>query len=146
MEQFGCERIKTIGDAYMAVSGVPEPDPDHANNIARAAILVKRYLSKRNQTHQESWVARIGIATGPVIGSIVGIHKYVYDIFGPAVNLAARMESCAAPMEIAVCSPLKEMLEEDFHMAFKETKDLKGFGETEVYVLEKMMRGSILPY
>ena len=91
MEQFGCERIKTIGDAYMAVSGVPERDPDHATNIAKVALLVRRYLERRNHTHREQWIARIGIASGPVIGSIVGVNKYVYDIFGPAVNLAARM-------------------------------------------------------
>ncbi|CCQ73440.1 adenylate/guanylate cyclase domain-containing protein [Magnetospira sp. QH-2] len=83
VEQFGCERIKTVGDAYMAVSGLPEPTPDHASNIARAALLFQRYIEKRNKTHANAWLARIGIASGPVIGSIVGVHKYVYDVFGP---------------------------------------------------------------
>jgi len=146
MEQFGCERIKTMGDAYMAVSGVPEPDPDHAGNIAKAALLIQRYLNRRNQTHAESWIPRIGIASGPVIGSIVGIHKYVYDIFGPAVNLAARMERRAEPMEITVCSPLKEMLDQDFALSPKITEDIKGFGKTKIYTLDKIIRGSMGSY
>ena len=146
MEQFGCERIKTMGDAYMAVSGVPEPDPDHTGNIAKVALLVKRYLKRRNQTHKEHWIPRIGIASGPVIGSIVGIHKYVYDIFGPAVNLAARMERCAEPMEIAVCSPLKEMLDQDFALSPKLSKDIKGFGKTKIYTLDKIIRGTMDAY
>ena len=146
MEQFGCERIKTMGDAYMAVSGVPDPDPDHATNIAKAALLVKRYLSRRNQTHHEPWIARIGIASGPVIGSIVGIHKYVYDIFGPAVNMAARMERRADPMEIAVCSPLKEILDQDFAFIEKVTEDIKGFGKTKIYTLDKAIRGTMYTY
>ena len=146
MEQFGCERIKTMGDAYMAVSGVPEHDPDHASNIAKAALLIQRYLNRRNQTHAESWIPRIGIASGPVIGSIVGIHKYVYDIFGPAVNLAARMERRAEPMEITVCSPLKEMLDQDFALSPKITEDIKGFGKTKIYTLDKIIRGSMGTY
>ena len=146
MEQYGCERIKTMGDAYMAVSGVPEHDLDHASNIAKAALLVQRYLKRRNQTHVESWIPRIGIASGPVIGSIVGIHKYVYDIFGPAVNLAARMERRAEPMEITVCNPLKEILDQDFALSFKSTEDIKGFGKTKIYTLDRIIRGSIGTY
>ena len=146
MEQFGCERIKTMGDAYMAVSGVPEHDPDHAGNIAKAALLIKRYLNRRNQTHTVSWIPRIGIASGPVIGSIVGIHKYVYDIFGPAVNLASRMERRAKPMEITVCSPLKEILDQDFALSPKITEDIKGFGKIKIYTLDKIIRGSMGAY
>ena len=72
-EMFGCERIKTIGDAYMAVSGMPETTPDHAQNIAKLALRMRRYLEKRNAAHQEQWICRIGINSGPLIGSIVGV-------------------------------------------------------------------------
>ena len=72
VELFGCERIKTIGDAYMAVSGLPETTPDHTQNIARAALRILRYLDRRNAAHPEQWHCRIGINSGPVIGSIVG--------------------------------------------------------------------------
>ncbi|MBT4426775.1 MAG: adenylate/guanylate cyclase domain-containing protein, partial [Rhodospirillaceae bacterium] len=79
VELFGCERIKTIGDAYMAVSGMPEETADHAQNIAKVALRVKRYLEKRNAANPQDWRCRIGINTGPIIGSIVGVQKYVYD-------------------------------------------------------------------
>jgi len=134
--QFGCERIKTIGDAYMAVSGLPEPNPDHALNIARAALLFKRYLEQRNKINQNAWNARIGIATGPVIGSIVGIHKYVYDIFGPAVNLAARMERRSDPMQITLCEPMAEQIKSDFRLTNLGDEDIKGFGQQTLYTLE----------
>jgi adenylate cyclase len=135
-EQFGCERIKTIGDAYMAVSGIPEPTPDHASNIARAALLFVRYLEQRNKAHSTTWTARIGIATGPVIGSIIGIHKYVYDIFGPAVNLATRMERRCAPMEIMLCDPMAAEIDIEFRLTAKGEEEIKGFGTRSLYSLD----------
>ena len=77
VDQFGCEHIKTIGDGYMAVSGLPEPNPDHAQNIARAAVLFRRYIRERNRSSKVTWECRIGLATGPVIGSMIGVQKYV---------------------------------------------------------------------
>lgn len=100
-EQFGCERIRTMGDSYFAVSGVPDPVPDHADAVAGAAARFLRYIERRNESHTLEWRVRIGIAAGPVIGSVVGVQKYVYDVFGPAVTAAARMRREAAPMSIA---------------------------------------------
>ena len=114
MEQFGCERIKTMGDAYMAVSGIPEPTPEHAQNIAKVAVLILRYLERRNSAYKNQWECRIGINSGTVIGSIVGVQKYVYDIFGPGVNLAARLEELSAPMEITVCEDMHALIQHDF--------------------------------
>lgn len=134
-EQFGCERIKTIGDAYMAVSGIPDPTPDHAQNIAKVALLIQRYLTRRNRTHAQQWQARIGIASGPVIGSIVGVQKYVYDIFGPGVNLAARMEAMAGPMEIVVAESLYDLVRDDFRFAERGLAEVKGFGRRPLFTL-----------
>jgi len=134
-EQVGCERIKTIGDAYMAVSGLPDPNPDHGLAVAQAARLCVRYLKHRNQAHDVQWIARIGLASGPVIGSIVGVQKYVYDVFGPAVNLAARMERRCGPMEIVLCNPLAEKLQGDFALTSRGVEDIKGFGSMELYAL-----------
>jgi len=134
-EQFGCERIKTIGDAYMAVSGIPDPTPDHAQNIAKVALLIQRYLTRRNRTHAQQWQARIGIASGPVIGSIVGVQKYVYDIFGPGVNLAARMEALAGPMEIVVAESLFDLVRDDFRFAERGMAEVKGFGRRPLFTL-----------
>ncbi len=136
VELFGCERIKTMGDAYMAVSGVPEQTPDHAHNIARAALRIRRYLERRNAAHARDWTCRIGISTGPVVGSIVGIQKYVYDIFGPGVNLAARMEALADPMGITMCETTHALLHEDFKFSQIGEEDIKGFGPITLYALE----------
>lgn len=135
VEQFGCERIKTIGDAYMAVAGLPEPNPDHARILAKVALLFIRYLERRNEAHATQWRARVGLATGPVIGSIVGVHKYVYDIFGPAVNLAARMERRCEPMEIIICDPMVDLVRDDYKLASKGREDIKGFGNVELFSL-----------
>ena len=134
-EQFGCERIKTIGDAYMAVCGIPETTPDHAQTIAKVALLFVRYLERRNAAHSEQWECRVGIASGPVIGSIVGVQKYVYDIFGPGVNLAARMEALSGPMEVTVPQETAESLGSDFRLEDRGEVEVKGFGPTRVYTL-----------
>jgi adenylate cyclase len=136
VELFGCERIKTIGDAYMAVSGVPEPVPDHASNIARVALRMRRYIERRNASHSQHWSCRIGIDTGPLIGSIVGVQKYLYDIFGPAVNRAARLEQQAEPMQILLAGHTRALLADDFLLAEQGTVDLKGFGAVPIWSLE----------
>ncbi|MGD8327242.1 MAG: adenylate/guanylate cyclase domain-containing protein [Sphingomonadales bacterium] len=136
VELFECERIKTIGDAYVAVSGLPDPNPDHVNNIARVALRMKRYLERRNEAHPNNWRFRIGIASGPLIGSMVGIQKYVYDIFGPAVNLAARMESLCEPMKITITGETKSNLTGEFSTKSCGVHDIKGFGEMELFTLE----------
>ncbi|MEN8195523.1 MAG: adenylate/guanylate cyclase domain-containing protein [Pseudomonadota bacterium] len=134
--QFGCERLKTIGDAYMAVSGIPEPTPEHATNIAKLAVLMLRYLNRRNDTHKQQWRARIGINSGVVIGSIVGVQKYVYDIFGPGVNLAARMETFSEPMEITLCEDMYDLIRGDFELTERGEFEVKGFGTKRLYNLD----------
>ncbi|HSE79711.1 MAG TPA: adenylate/guanylate cyclase domain-containing protein [Alphaproteobacteria bacterium] len=135
VDQFGCERMKTIGDAYIAVSGIPETTPDHAQNIAAVALRFVRFLEKRNRTHQYKWECRIGINSGPVIGSIVGVQKYVYDIFGPGVNLAARMEALAAPMEIRLCDSMYALLPREYECIELGPVEVKGFGTRTIYRL-----------
>ena len=135
-EQFGCERIKTMGDAYMAVSGLPEPNPEHALNIARFAVLTLRYIKRRNSVHSQKWLCRIGINSGPVIGSIVGVQKYVYDIFGPGVNLAARMEALSEPEEITLCEDMYSLIKNEFHFSERGEIEIKGFGKKQIYTLD----------
>ena len=136
VDLFGCERIKTIGDAYMAVSGLPDTVPDHAHNIAKVALRARRYLSRRNSAHTEQWRCRIGINSGPVIGSVVGIQKYVYDIFGPGVNLAARMEEFSDPMQITLCEDTYELIKTQFVCTDLGLEEIKGFGTKNIYTLE----------
>jgi adenylate cyclase len=140
MEHSRCERIKTIGDAYMAVAGVPEPDPDHEFNIARAALRMRKFLERRNTSAVNRWQCRIGLGYGPVIGSIVGVQKYVYDIFGPAVNIAARLEALCEPMQILVTAELAGRIRDEFVVRSVGRAELKGFGLQEVFALEAEAR------
>lgn len=134
-EHQGCERIKTMGDAYVAVSGLPEANPDHAQAIARLALLCLRYLKRRNETQKIKWRCRIGLAPGPVIGSVVGIQKYVYDIFGPGINLAARLEALAGPMEILFSEEMHPRLHAQFQIEERGETEVRGFGPRQIYRL-----------
>jgi len=136
VELFGCERIKTIGDAYVAVSGLPEETSDHATNIAKVALRMRRYLEKRNSSHPTQWTCRMGIASGPVIGSMVGIQKYVYDIFGPAVNLAARLEQLSGPMQITLSETTSCALGHGFVTRERGNFEVRGFDEQRLFALE----------
>lgn len=135
-EQFGVERIKTIGDAYMAVSGMPEPAPDHATAVANCAVRFLRYLERRNQGHRFKWEARIGLGSGAAVGSVVGVQKYVYDVFGPAVNMAARLEVFARPMKIVAPISMKYDLIDGFQIDEIGEYKIKGLGTVELMNVE----------
>ncbi len=102
IEKYECERIKTIGDAYLAVGGMNRKNPQPEINIVRAALAHIEYLKKRNKTSPIKWQIRVGIHTGDVIGGVVGIKKYIYDVFGDTINLAARMEQYSEPLKINI--------------------------------------------
>jgi adenylate cyclase len=140
VEMFGCERIRTMGDGYMAVSGMPEANPDHAVNVAKVGLRMRRYLERRNAAHPQEWKARIGMNTGAVIGSLVGIQKYVYDLFGPGVNLAARMEQLSEPMKITVNEETAKGLIDDFNLTDRGEFEIKGFGTQKLYFVESELR------
>ncbi|GAA6160896.1 MULTISPECIES: adenylate/guanylate cyclase domain-containing protein [Ruegeria] len=132
VEQFGCERIKTIGDAYLAVSGMPDATPDHATAVAHCAVRFLRYLERRNESHPHKWQARIGLGMGPAVGSVVGIQKYVYDVFGPAVNIASRLQVFANPMNIVAPEEMKYALIDEFQVSDLGRVDIKGMGEMDL--------------
>ncbi len=115
-EQFGCERIRTNGDSYLTVSGVPEPLLDHAQSVAKSAIRFIRYLNQRNEGHPIIWQARIGIATGRVVGSVVGTQKHIYDVFGPVVEVAEDLRDMASPMTVATHAKMADLLSDGFEM------------------------------
>jgi adenylate cyclase len=133
----GCERIRTVGDAYMAVCGIPEVNAEHAHNLARVALRMLRYIQRRNSAHPEAWQCRIGISSGPVVGSLVGVQKYVYDIFGPGVNLAARMETLSEPMRITISDSTYQLIKDDFVCIERGEFEVKGFGTETLYFLER---------
>lgn len=113
-EQFGCERIKTVGDVYISVSGMLDDNANHAGSAASAAIRFLRYLNQRNASHPIRWHCRIGLSTGAVIGSVIGVRKYIYDVFGPAVIDAARLHQFALPMRIVGNAAFAETVRDRF--------------------------------
>jgi len=136
MVQNNCERIKTIGDAYLAVCGMPKEDPDHAKNIVTAAQEMVDYLKKRNSSSKLNWENRIGIHSGPVVGGIVGVKKYLYDIFGDAVNTAARAETASEALRITITQPTYNLISDHFQFIPRGPVDLKGKGMMELYFVE----------
>lgn len=138
-EQFGCERIKTVGDSYVTVCGMPEPMEGHVAAIVNAGLRFVRYLERRNESHPQSWQCRIGIASGAVIGSVVGVQKYVYDIFGPAVNLSGRLRDQAGPMEIVCSKSQKEDLAQQFQTSEIGERDVQEFGILDLCRIDKAL-------
>lgn len=139
-QQFGCERIKTVGDVYITMSGVPDPAEDHALAVANAALRFLRYLGQRNATHPINWSCRIGLASGPVIGSVVGVQKYLYDVFGPAVLRATRLRQHALPMSIAAGAEILGGLGEGFRHVSAGQADLGAASPEAVFSLDAAPR------
>jgi class 3 adenylate cyclase len=136
MEKHSCERIKTIGDAYLAVSGMPERNEKHAYNMVRAALEIRHFLEKRNKKSGIQWTVRIGIHSGKVVGGIVGVKKYIYDVFGDTINTTSRMESNSKPMQINVSETTYNLLKDQFTFMPREPMDIKGKGEMRMYFLK----------
>lgn len=133
MESHRCQRIKTIGDAYLAVCGMPDEDPYNALNIVKAALEIRQYLIKRKAEKGSNWEVRIGIHTGDVVGGIVGIRKYIYDVFGDSVNTASRMEAHADPMTINISETTFDAVKDEFNCTQRDSIEVKGKGQMTMY-------------
>ncbi|WP_017305573.1 adenylate/guanylate cyclase domain-containing protein [Spirulina subsalsa] len=134
-EKHGLEKIKTIGDAYMVVGGLPKPKSDHAEAIARMALDMQASITEYNRRTGESLSLRIGIHSGSVVAGVIGIRKFSYDLWGDTVNVASRMESQGLPGAIQVTALTYELLKEDFHLEKRGIVDVKGKGEMMTYLL-----------
>ncbi len=144
-ELHGCERIKTIGDAYLAVAGLPHPNPDHARAVAQCAAKMVKYLERRNRSHAHIWRARVGLASGSVVGSVVGVQKYVYDVFGPAVNLASRLQALSEPMQITVHEGMVPDVSDEFDVLDIRRETIRGFGEVGLATIAERQRQGLAP-
>jgi class 3 adenylate cyclase len=122
----GVEKIKTIGDAYMAVAGLPEAAPDHAERIAELALDMRA---------QSSLPIRIGIDTGPVVAGVIGESKFIYDLWGDAVTTASRMESHGVPGEIQVTEAVHDRLAGSYDFAPRGEIEIKGRGRMRTWLL-----------
>lgn len=133
IDQFGCTRIKTIGDSYLTVCGLPEKDTDHAEKLVNCGLAFIDYLNKRNETSEIKWKMRIGINSGAVTAGIVGTKKYLYDIFGDTVNTASRMESNSEPMRINISEATKKLVDNKFTVEERKSVAVKGKGLMTMY-------------
>jgi adenylate cyclase len=129
----GVEKIKTIGDAYMCVGGLPEPNESHANDVVAAAIEMQNWLSARRKDKPDGFEMRIGIHTGPVVAGIVGSRKFAYDIWGDTVNLAARMEQNSEPGKINISKDTFEKVKDRYTCTYRGKVTAKNKGEVDMY-------------
>ena len=129
--KYDLEKIKTIGDCYMAAAGAPVPDPKHAHAAARMALDIQHY-AKENQLK-----FRIGIHSGSVVAGVIGVKKFSYDLWGDTVNLASRLETEAPPGGIYISENTCALIQNEFHCESIGWRELKGFGKVMVWRLDK---------
>ncbi len=134
-EQTGVEKIKTIGDAYMVVGGVPLPQADHALRCAKMAFEMLAAMHRFNLRHQFQWQVRIGLHTGPLVAGIIGSTKFAYDLWGDTVNIASRLESHGEPNVPQVSEITAELLKQHFVVEPRGHIDLKNRGKMKVFRL-----------
>ncbi|MDR3500989.1 MAG: adenylate/guanylate cyclase domain-containing protein [Legionella sp.] len=134
-EKYHVEKVKTIGDNYMAVSGVPVQTTRHAINMANYSLAVLERMHAFNKSQQMNLQFRIGMTYGTVIAGVIGHKKFLYDVWGNVVNLASRLEKSALPNKIHISEKMAFMLEEEFIIEPYDTITVKGFGPIKTYFL-----------
>ena len=130
-DELGVEKIKTIGDAYLAVAGLPESNPDHAGAAADLALAMRAAVRDAGPP----WRIRIGVHTGPVVAGVIGRRKFVYDVWGDTVNTASRLETSAPEDGIQVSEQVAAAIKGVFELEPRGGVELKGKGSTPTFLL-----------
>lgn len=134
-ERHGVEKIKTIGDAYMAAAGVPNAVPDHAQRLARLSLDLLTAAEQASYAIGVPLALRIGLASGPLMGGVIGAKRLTYDVWGDTVNLASRLEGSGEPGRVHVSAQAKALLGGEFHLESRGALDIKGFGTEQTWYL-----------
>ncbi len=140
IEQYGVEKIKTIGDSYMCAGGLPVENTTHAVDIVNAALHIRNFMleekAKRETACKPFFEIRIGVNTGPVVAGIVGTKKFAYDIWGDTVNVASRMESSGEPGKVNISGSTYVLVKDQFHCVHRGKIAAKNAGMIDMYFLE----------
>lgn len=132
--EFGVEKIKTIGDAYMAVSGLSIPQPEHSRQMVKLAVRLVELTREFGQKHGLPLRLRVGVNTGPVVAGVIGREKFIYDVWGDTVNLASRMESLGIPDAVQITRAVHEALENGGGFEPRGAIEVKGKGAVETWI------------
>ncbi len=135
LDKYGVEKIRTIGDSYMVASGVPRGRPDHAQALAHMALEMRDYISTHTFRDGQRVSFRIGINSGSMIAGVIGRRKFVYDVWGDAVNIASRMESHGLGGAVQITQTTYELIKDEFVCEPRGTVNVKGKGEMEVWLV-----------
>jgi class 3 adenylate cyclase len=134
--ELGVEKIKTVGDAYLAVAGLPEPIEGHADLAAALAVRMVRALCELAPELGTAYELRCGLHTGPVVAGVIGTHKFSYDVWGDTVNIASRLQTLAAPGEILLSGATRAALRPQVRTTQLGPVELRGRGVIETHRLE----------
>jgi len=135
VDSSGLEKVKTIGDAYMIVGGMPTWQPDHLERMASLALRLAEEIAANHEARRLGIQFRIGIHTGPVVAGVIGTRKFIYDVWGDTVNVASRMESTGEPGRIQVTGAVESRLRDRFELESRGLVDIKGKGPTATFFL-----------
>lgn len=142
LHSYKIEKIKTVGDAYMCVSGLPTLNYTHAFDVVTAAIEMKKFILDRKKEKEGkgeiAFEIRIGIHTGPVVAGIVGIKKFSYDIWGDTVNIAARMEQSCEPGNVNISGSTYQLVKDKFTCTHRGKIEAKNKGDVDMYFVERI--------